>query len=230
MAVAVDQANLGANAINGGSSGTSISCTTGVAAAAAATIFVIAQNWDASAVPSSVSDGTHTYEMVGSVVSQGNERMALFRAYSSGGLSSGSTITANFTATTFYRRVTAFSFTGVNSGALADVLEATATGNGSGTAVDTADINTTQTCLILRVSGTDGAATMTWDEGTEILDITDGAIGGTKVAWSESASGTYDASGTLSTSNAHADRVTAIKTEPPPPPNSSYVFAATRLW
>jgi hypothetical protein len=200
-AIALD-ANLGATGIRT-SGGTTQALTTSAPAAAGSRIVVVAGNWNTASIPTSATDSAgNTYTRY-ALISNGNERLAVFSAHAPNGLAAGSAITVTFSGNSAYTRVMAVSFSGI---ADTNPLDQSATTllTGSATPWATGALTTTSAeTLVFGAAGIAGDRTSTPGAGwTELYDVHSSAAaeGTTSVYRIVSSTDTYEATGTWSSS------------------------------
>jgi hypothetical protein len=188
--------------------------TTTAAASAGSRIVVVAANWNSAVVPASATDGDGNTYTRHNLVSNGNERLAVFSAHAAAGLPSGSPITVTFSGSTAYCRVMAVSFTGVAATNAVDQLN-TAAPVGSGVPWNTGSITTTfAETLLFGAAGAAGNRTSTPGLGwTEIHDVSGSAAdeGTTTVYRTTASMGTFEATGTWSAAVPRTGAIVAFK-------------------
>jgi hypothetical protein len=207
--------------------------TTTAAARAGSRIVVVAGNWNSAIVPSSATDGAGNTYTRHALVSNGNERLAVFSAHAAAGLPSGSPITVTFSGSTAYSRVLAVSFTGIAQTNAVDRSN-TAAPAGSGAPWNTGPVTTTfAETLLFGAAGAAGDRTSTPGTGwTEIHDVHGAAAdeGTTTVYKTTSSTGSYEATGTWSAAAPRVGAIVAFKSSGAGPAglDGGSVFSAVR--
>jgi hypothetical protein len=191
-----------------------MSLITGTAASAGSRIIVVAANWNSATVPASATDGAGNTYTRHTLVSNGNERLAVFSAHAAAGLPSSSPITVTFSGSTAYCRVMAVSFTGVAATNAVDQLN-TAAPTGSGVPWNSGPVTTTFAgTLLFGAAGAAGNRTSTPDAGWfEIHDVSGAAAdeGTTTVYRATASTGTYEATGIWSAAVPRTGAIVAFK-------------------
>lgn len=205
MAIAIDQANAG-TAVND-ATGTSLAVSTSQAVASSGFIVVSVGWWDTTVTLSSVSGGGLTWAIAvqGKHPSQ-NWQQAIAYAQAPSGLASGTTITANFSATTPGRQIGVLSFTGVATSSPVDVTAAVNTTGAS--TWTTGNMTILAGSVIVATSHADGGGattSTTTAPSIEALDWSDGANTSQTTAYRiEASAGTYAVAGTWTGTTANA--------------------------
>jgi hypothetical protein len=211
MAVTRD-ANLGTNSINN-VAGTTITLTTGAAAASNTEVLVGVFTASDAAATVSVADNSgngYTWAQIGDYATTGGHRISIFGTYATSGLASGTVITATVSVSLNYKMICGVSYNGVASSSATDVTNTRATSNEttwSGAAVTTTNAND----LIFGLDHTTGAGTPTSAPGTDWTEVHDFSIAAqvslTTVERIVAATSTYTPTGTWSSSQSGAVQV-----------------------
>jgi hypothetical protein len=207
--------------------------TTTAAASAGSRIVVVAGNWNTAVVPSTATDSAGNTYTRHALVSNGNERVAVFSAHAAAGLASGSPITVTFSGSTAYCRVLAVSFTGIAQTSAVDQFN-TAAPAGTGAPWNTGPVTTTfAETLLFGAAGIAADRTSTPGAGwAEIHDVHGAAAaeGTTTVYKTTSTTGTFEATGTWSGSAARVGAIVAFKSSGAGPArfDGGSVFSAVR--
>lgn len=188
--------------------------TTSAAASAGARIVVVAANWNSATVPSSATDRAGNAYTRHALISNGNERLAIFSAHAAGGLAAGSPITVTWSGNSAYTRVMATSFTGVAATNAVDQVNTLALSGGGATWTTGSVTTTVAETLLFGAAGIAGDRTSTPNaDWAELHDVHGAASseGTTTVYRTLSSTGTYSATGTWSGGGTRTGAIVAFK-------------------
>lgn len=194
MAIAIDQANAGTAA--NGAAGTSLGVSTTATVAASGFIVASVMWWHATATLSSVSGGGLSWNIAiqGKHSSQ-NPAAAIAYAQAPSGLASGTTLTANYSASVNDRQIGITSFTGVATSSPVDTTAGPVSNNTTGWT--TGNVTIAAGSVLIGFSHLDSASTDTiTSPSIEALDWAGSGSAGTTGYRIESSAGSYAIAGT----------------------------------